>query len=263
MRRVLVVDDSPSVRTVIERALANEQTKILTASSGSEARDRLEKHTPDVVICDVVMPDMDGYELCEWVRAQARFARTPVLLMSGIVNDAVRSRAVQVHADDLLGKPFAAAALIATIERLIARAAEAAVASRAGVSDRGELLDVAPFGAPGVKRLLARLGAMSGVNMAVLIDRDGFVIESSGDAAADAEVAAALMSSAATSSAGLGRDLRLGGLQSMLLEYDRGTISLHTVADAALLAVIIAERQPWGRVRYCARKVLPELARVL
>ncbi len=263
MRRVLVVDDSPSVRMVIERTLASVQTKVLCASSGSEALGRIEECLPDVVICDVIMPDMDGYELCAWVRARARFARTPVLLMSGIVNDAVRARAAQVHADDLLVKPFAADALTGVIERLIARAAEPAAAPRAGASGGGELLDVAPFGAAGVKRLLARLGAMAGINLAVLIDRDGFVIESSGDAAADAEVAAALMSSAATSSAGLGRDLRLGGLQSMLLEYDRGTISLHTVADAALLAVIIAERQPWGRVRYCARKVLPELARVL
>ena len=87
MSKVLVVDDSLSVRKVVERALAGRQIEVVCAASGSEAIERLERDAPDVVVCDVVMPDRDGYEICDFIKRHPRLAQTPVLLMSGIVND--------------------------------------------------------------------------------------------------------------------------------------------------------------------------------
>src|SRR5262249_43380433 len=93
MAKVLVVDDSLSVRKVVERARLGGQMEVVSAATGSEALERIERDEPDVVVCDVLMPDKDGYEICQYVKRHPRLARTPVLLMSGIVNDEVRERA--------------------------------------------------------------------------------------------------------------------------------------------------------------------------
>ena len=99
MAKVLVVDDSVSVRTVVERALRSKRIEVLSAASGTEAMAQIRSEEPDLVVCDVIMPDMEGYELCEFVRGHPRLAATPVLLMAGIVNGSVlgagRSSALQ------------------------------------------------------------------------------------------------------------------------------------------------------------------------
>src|SRR3989442_14834308 len=93
MAKVLVVDDSLSVRKVVERALVGRQIEVVSAATGSEALERIEREAPAAVVCDGVMPDRDGYELCGYIKRHPRLGQTPVLLMSGIVNDEVRARA--------------------------------------------------------------------------------------------------------------------------------------------------------------------------
>src|SRR2546426_12239095 len=112
MTKVLVVDDSLSVRKVVERALAGRQIDVVCAASGSEALERLERDAPDLVGCDVVMPDRDGYEICEFIKGHPRLAHTPVLLMSGIVNDEVRERAARAQAAGILAQALAAGRLL-------------------------------------------------------------------------------------------------------------------------------------------------------
>src|SRR5262245_56628374 len=120
MAKVLVVDDSLSVRKVVERALVSRQIEVVCAATGSEALERIERDEPDVVVCDVVMPDRDGYEICDFVKRHPRLAGTPVLLMSGIVNDEVRERAARVQSADVLSKPYAADDLLRKLEGLMA-----------------------------------------------------------------------------------------------------------------------------------------------
>src|SRR5262245_10207750 len=123
MAKVLVIDDSLSVRKVVERALVGRQIEVVCAATGSEALERIERDQPDVVVCDVVMPDKDGYEICDFVKRHPRLARTPVLLMSGIVNDDVRARAARVQSADVLSKPFASEDLLRRLDSLLAAAA--------------------------------------------------------------------------------------------------------------------------------------------
>ena len=120
MAKVLVVDDSLSVRKVVERALIGRQIEVVCAATGTEALERIEHEAPDVVVCDVVMPDRDGYEICEFVKRHPRLGRIPVLLMSGIVNDDVRERAARVQSADVLSKPFAAEDLLRKLDILLA-----------------------------------------------------------------------------------------------------------------------------------------------
>ena len=75
MAKVLVVDDSVSVRTVVERALRSKKIEVLSAASGTEAIAQIRSEEPDLVVCDVMMPDMEGYELCEFVRRDPRLGR--------------------------------------------------------------------------------------------------------------------------------------------------------------------------------------------
>lgn len=129
MAKVLVVDDSLSVRKVVERALVGRHIEVMSAASGNEAIERIERDSPDVVVCDVVMPDRDGYEICAFVKSHPRLGGTPVLLMSGIVNDEVRAKALAAHSAGVLAKPFAADDLLKQIEALLPKSTAPAVAA--------------------------------------------------------------------------------------------------------------------------------------
>src|SRR5215468_2376154 len=138
MARVLVVDDSLSVRKMVERALETKGFEVVAASSGAEAMERLDSTMPDLVVCDVVMPDVDGYRICETVRTHPVLSHTPVLLISGIVNSAVLDRAARVRSTAILRKPFTADDLARKVGELLASprgAAAAAAAELAALPD--------------------------------------------------------------------------------------------------------------------------------
>ena len=263
MSKVLVVDDSLSVRKVVERALAGRQIDVVCAASGSEAIERLERDMPDIVVCDVVMPDRDGYEICEFIKRHPRLSHTPVLLMSGIVNDEVRERAARAQSAGILAKPFAADDLMRHLDSLLAQAparpspVRESPAVAEAPATQGNTIPV-PESAGAI---LAQFVAMDGVQWAVLADREGFVIESTANAGVDADVAAALSACLAESSDGLGRELGRGALQGAILEFEKGMVVIYGIATSGLLAVGIGEPSVLGKVRYYARRALPELAR--
>src|SRR5437660_1088696 len=119
MPKVLVVDDSLSVRKVVEKALTGRGVEVLSAATGTEAMEAIEQERPDIVVCDVILPDKDGYKVCEFVRAHPAVARIPVLLISGVVNSTVLARAAEVQSNDVMFKPFAAEELVRKIEGLL------------------------------------------------------------------------------------------------------------------------------------------------
>jgi CheY-like chemotaxis protein len=79
----------------------------------------IENARPDVVITDVIMPEKDGYEVCQFIKNHPELAKTPVILMSGVVNRAVAERAFAVKADELLRKPFQPPDLVARVKSLL------------------------------------------------------------------------------------------------------------------------------------------------
>jgi CheY-like chemotaxis protein/predicted regulator of Ras-like GTPase activity (Roadblock/LC7/MglB family) len=120
MPKVLVVDDSLSVRKVVEKALAGRSVEVLSAASGTEAIEKIERERPDLVVCDVILPDKDGYQVCRFVREHPAVGRIPVLLISGIVNSTVLARAAEVQSNDVMFKPFAAEELVRKIDAMLA-----------------------------------------------------------------------------------------------------------------------------------------------
>jgi CheY-like chemotaxis protein len=106
MPKILVADDSIAVRKVAERLLTEAGLGVMLAANGEEAMAVLSKERPDLIVSDVIMPDKSGYEVCAFVRSQAALSDTPVLLISGIVNDEVTRQAESCKADGVLKKPF-------------------------------------------------------------------------------------------------------------------------------------------------------------
>ena len=270
MPKVLVVDDSLSVRKVVERALLGRQMEVVCAATGSEAIERFERDEPDIVVCDVLMPDKDGYEICEFVKRHPRLGATPVLLMSGIVNDEVRARAARVKSADVLSKPFAAEDLLRRLDALLAKVAPpaplpatpVALTSNGNVEASPATLTPPPApaaGPTGSAGLLKQFAAIDGVQWAVLADREGFLLDTAGDGVVDAEVAGALSACLTESSEGLGRELGRGALHGMILEYAQGMVVLYSVGASALLAIALSEPSALGKVRYFAKKSIPEL----
>ena len=264
MAKVLVVDDSLSVRKVVERALAGRRIDVVEAASGSVALELIERESPDLIVCDVIMPDHDGCDICAFVKSHPRLGRTPVLLMSGIVDDSVRERAARVGADDILLKPFAADDLVERIERLLPTLAPPAAEPAPSTPSSPAIPAVsAPTGAGELGAILQRFTAMDGVQWAVLTDHEGFVLESTDGSGIDAGIGGAFSACLAEASQGLGRELGRGAVASMIVEFEKGTVVVWKVGATALLAVGLGGASALGKVRYYAKKALAELAQAL
>src|SRR5215207_11551126 len=124
MPKVLVADESIAVRKVAERLLTEAGLGVTLAANGEEALAYLSKERPDIIVSDVIMPDKSGYEVCAFVRANAMLAMTPVLLISGIVNDEVNKQAESCQADGVLKKPFQGTSLKDRVLELLAKRKE-------------------------------------------------------------------------------------------------------------------------------------------
>jgi CheY-like chemotaxis protein len=116
---VYFIDDSATMREVIKIAFRRENINVVACHDAASAFAEIEKQTPDIVITDVIMPDKDGYEVCQYIKQHPKLGRTPVILMSGVVNRSVAEKAFAVKADELIRKPFQPQDLIARVRHLL------------------------------------------------------------------------------------------------------------------------------------------------
>ncbi len=116
---VYFIDDSATMREVIKIAFRKENIHVITCADAASALEQFNQIAPDAVITDVIMPDKDGYEVCEFIKQHYRFGKTPVILMSGVVNRSVAERATAVKADELIRKPFQPQDLIVRVKNLL------------------------------------------------------------------------------------------------------------------------------------------------
>jgi chemosensory pili system protein ChpA (sensor histidine kinase/response regulator) len=113
----LVVDDSITVRRVTERFLQRNGLRVETAKDGLDAISVMQDHKPDVILLDIEMPRMDGYEFASHVRNDPRVADVPIIMITSRVGDKHRARAIELGVNDYLGKPYQDAQLLDAIRR--------------------------------------------------------------------------------------------------------------------------------------------------
>jgi chemosensory pili system protein ChpA (sensor histidine kinase/response regulator) len=120
-RRVvaLVVDDSITVRRVTQRLLERNGMRVLTARDGMDAVSVMEEHVPDVVLLDIEMPRMDGYEVAEHMRRDERLRGVPIIMITSRVGEKHRARALELGVDEYLGKPYQESQLLEAIAPLV------------------------------------------------------------------------------------------------------------------------------------------------
>jgi chemosensory pili system protein ChpA (sensor histidine kinase/response regulator) len=117
----LVVDDSITVRRVTQRLLERNGMRVLTARDGMDAVALLQDHVPDIILLDIEMPRMDGYEVASHVRNDPRIKDVPIIMITSRVGEKHRARAIELGVDDYLGKPYQEAELLDAITPLVER----------------------------------------------------------------------------------------------------------------------------------------------
>ncbi|MFZ2641966.1 MAG: response regulator [Verrucomicrobiia bacterium] len=154
---ILVADDDSSTLRVLSHALEREGYQVHVAQDGAEALQQVEKHQPDLLILDVVMPQLDGHEVCRRLRCKPEFARMPVIILTAQSSQDEKVRFLDAGADDYLTKPFHAPELLARIKVLLRRAGER---TREGQTQRIEGKVIATYslrGGVGVSSLAANM----------------------------------------------------------------------------------------------------------
>ena len=117
----MVVDDSITVRRVTQRLLERNGMRVLTARDGMDAVALLQDNVPDIILLDIEMPRMDGYEVAAHVRNDPRLKDVPIIMITSRVGEKHRARAIELGVDDYLGKPYQEAQLLEAIAPLVER----------------------------------------------------------------------------------------------------------------------------------------------
>lgn len=117
--RVLVVDDIvPNVK-LLEAKLATEYYEVITATSGAEALEKVQGENPDIVLLDVMMPGMDGFEVCKRIKSMPNKAHIPVVMITALTDTHEKVKGLEAGADDFLSKPINDTALMARVRSLV------------------------------------------------------------------------------------------------------------------------------------------------
>ena len=117
--RILVVDDIPANVRLLEAKLMAEYFEVITASDGKSALEIAAKEMPDIILLDVMMPGMDGYEVCSRLKSDPKMRHIPVVMVTALSEVSDRVRGLEVGADDFLTKPLNDVALFARVRSLV------------------------------------------------------------------------------------------------------------------------------------------------
>ncbi len=128
-RTILLADDSLTIQKVVELTFADTEYEVTAVSSGDELLQRLPAVKPDLVICDVIMPGRDGYEVCQEIKSSPDFLHLPVILLTGTFEPFDRDRAIAVGCSEIITKPFEAKKLVDAVERLASSPAAPSLSS--------------------------------------------------------------------------------------------------------------------------------------
>jgi phosphate regulon transcriptional regulator PhoB len=138
---VLIVEDEPDIRNLIVHHLTRDGFRCRVAASGPEALSRVRAGVPDLVVLDLMLPDMDGLEVCRRLRADPATASIPIIMLTARADEVDRIVGLEMGADDYVAKPFSPKELVARVRAVLRRARPSETARPLGAG--GVSLDVA------------------------------------------------------------------------------------------------------------------------
>jgi phosphate regulon transcriptional regulator PhoB len=138
-QKILVVEDEPDIRKLVQYNLAQERFKVLEAEDGEQALKIVQRDRPHLLILDLMLPGLSGIELCRILRDRSDTARLPILMLTAKAGETDRVLGLEMGADDYLTKPFSPRELVARVRAILRRAASAAQTESLPAYDKGGL----------------------------------------------------------------------------------------------------------------------------
>jgi DNA-binding response OmpR family regulator len=123
--KILIVEDDPGALRLVQYTLEHEGYQVLTATNGLVGLKKAQSEEPDLIILDVMLPGMDGFEICHRLRDEPQTAGLPILMLSAKAQEADKTTGLKVGADDYLPKPADPAEIILRVGKLLAQKATA------------------------------------------------------------------------------------------------------------------------------------------
>jgi two-component system, OmpR family, alkaline phosphatase synthesis response regulator PhoP len=120
-KKILVIEDDPATSRLVDYSLRHEGFQVITAFNGLEGIRKATEEAPDLVILDVMLPGMDGFEICHRLREQPSTAKLLILMFSAKAQDIDKNTGLKVGADDYLSKPAAPAEIVNRVNKLLAK----------------------------------------------------------------------------------------------------------------------------------------------
>lgn len=116
--KIIVIDDDPAMTELLRIILGSNASEVMTANSGTEGILLARKYPPNIIILDLIMPEMDGWEVCKAIR---QFSQVPILILSALDQPGLVAKALDAGADDYVVKPVTSSELTAHIRKLVRR----------------------------------------------------------------------------------------------------------------------------------------------
>ena len=124
-KKILVIEDDPSCWRFMEYILQQEGYQVVQAKNGLEGIRKAQSEAPDLIVLDVMLPGIEGFEICRRLRADPQTDQLPILMLSAKAQEMDKNTGLLVGADDYLTKPAAPAAIVSRVEALLAKKKQA------------------------------------------------------------------------------------------------------------------------------------------
>ncbi len=125
-KKILVIEDDPATSRLVDYSLRHEGYQVFTASNGLDGIRKAHNEIPDLIILDVMLPGIDGFEICHQLRSEPDTNKLPILMFSAKAQEIDKNTGLKVGADDYLSKPAAPADIVSHVEALLAKKTHAA-----------------------------------------------------------------------------------------------------------------------------------------
>ncbi len=269
MAKVLVVDDSISVRKALERILKPKGVEVLPAESAKVGLSVLEHHRPTLIIADVVMPEIDGFEFCKMIKANPKLRSIPILLISGIVNPETKAQAREYKAVGIVKKPFKPDTLLYIVDLIFnklktkqsdeAQAQQEPKAGQPLPQDKKVVFNDAAF-----KEKLERLRLDANLEVLWLLNSKGEMLTQVGEVALNNSGTLGVQAQTLKKAVGdISEKLSLDNFQSVLIEYGKKCLLMQNVSAQYTIVGTLSDINTFSVARYVMRRKLSEFSETL